>query len=136
MQVNQLPVRQKFFRRGWFPTVIQAGPEVPVRTAAWGAGETLLIPSQTLLGAPPHHSLNPGTIPEAETPSGQWHHGHNDGQRHSLFGGAGPAREKGLELLFPTCALLGSIARLLWERNSSRVMCAGSVALLCPCYVN
>lgn len=52
----------------------------------------------------------PSLKPKHQVDSG--HLSYDDAQKHFLFGGAGLAREKGLELLFPTRAHVGSIVRL------------------------
>ena len=53
----------------------------------------------------------PSPNPDGQVASG--HRGGNDAHGHFLFDGAGLAREKRPEQVFPTWALTGSIARLL-----------------------
>lgn len=133
MQVSQSSVRKSSWE-DCLRAVNQAGPPIPVWTVAPCVRET--VPVRHSWGAPPqlcelrHHpwSLNTkGTVGTTVTMM-------RDGILYAV-GQAEPG-EKGPELLFPTCALLGSVVRLLWECNLSRVMCVGSVAFLCPCYVH
>lgn len=140
--VNQFSLRQKTFLEG-LKAGNQAGSKIPKGTVAQGVRETLLAPTQaqlgtqaprkphpvTALGIQPHHKAQ--TLSERRAPC-WWY----SAVPHSPAWQGRPRQREGLNLLSPVCALAGSIARSLWERNRSWVMCVGSVALWCPCYVN
>lgn len=86
-------------------------------------------PHTTILGT---QALSPN--PKHQVARG--HLGYNDAQWHffTQWGRSGPGEEAGVP--FPNVGSRWVNSEIVREGNPSRVMCVGSVALLCPCYVN